>query len=121
MRYRLRSLLLGIFLVGAMLGWLVNSPASKRHRAIVRLQRPGVGMWFEHQGAGTGTYIDNAKPPGTALMRRLCGEYCQTRVIQLEVVPPGKFTDDDAEAIAIFQELDWLAINDSEITDRGLK
>jgi 16S rRNA C1402 (ribose-2'-O) methylase RsmI len=51
----------------------------------------------------------------------MLGEYYNTRVIQIETVPLGKFSDSDAKEIKVFQELDWLAANDSELTDEGLK
>jgi hypothetical protein len=134
MRYHLRSVmkdqrilqfsLAGLFvfvsLFSVACGWVVNCEGSKRHRAIVKLQRPGVVLWFEHQGAGANFYRPDAKPPGTVFMKRLLGEYCESRVIQIEVVPPGTFTDADAATVAVFKELDWLAINGSKITDEGL-
>jgi len=51
----------------------------------------------------------------------VCGEYSQSRVIQIEVVPPAKFTDSDCQMITVFQELDWLAASGTELTDEGLK
>jgi len=54
-------------------------------------------------------------------MKRLFGEYYQTRVFQIEVVPPGKFTDSDCKVITVFKELDWLAASGTDLTDEGLK
>lgn len=121
LQFSLAGLFATVALFSAACGWVVNCEGSRRHRAIASLQRPGVSLWFEHQGAGTNSYRPNAVPPGTAFMKRLLGEYCETRVIQIEVVSPGTFTDADAKTAAVFQELDWLAINDSKITDEGLR
>jgi hypothetical protein len=121
MRFSLAGLFVFVTLFSAACGWLVNCEGSRRHRAIASLQRPGVGLFFEHQGAGANVYRPDAKPPGTVFMKRLLGEYYETSVIQIEVLPSGNFTDADTKTVAVFKELDWLAINDSKITDEGLR
>jgi hypothetical protein len=120
MRFRLSGLFIAVSVICVGLAWGVNE-GRRRHRTIVNLQREGVGLFFKHQGAGTGTYRPNAKPPGLPFIKQMLGEYYNTRVIQIETVPLGKFSDSDAKEIKVFQELDLLAANDSELTDEGLK
>jgi len=110
--------MIGVHLI--VLGAVTNE-GWNRHRAIVKLQRAGIGLFFEHQGARTRAYDPNARPPGWWLAKRVCGEYSQSRVIQIEVVPPAKFTDSDCQMITVFKELDWLAASGTQLTDEGLK
>lgn len=120
LRFSLSGMFIAVSVICVAFAWGVNE-GRRRHRTVVNLQRAGAGLFFEHQGATTGTCYPNAKPPGLLFVKQLLGEYYNTRVIQIEVVPPGKFTDADAKEICVFQELDWLAANDSELTDEGLK
>jgi hypothetical protein len=120
-RFSLAGLFIAISVVCAVLGWVANNKGNKRHRTIMRLQRPGIGLFFEHQGAGLDRYYPNARPPGSALKKRLFGEFSQARVFQIEAHPESRFTDADAKEITVFQELDWLAVSGSRLTDRGLR
>ena len=120
LRFSLSGLFIAVSVICVALAWGVNE-GRRRHRTIVNLQRAGVGLFFEHQGALSGTYYPDAKPPGLPFMKQLLGEYYNTRVIQIEAVPLGRLTDSDAKEITVFQELDWLAANGSELTDEGLK
>lgn len=120
MRFSLSGLLIAMSMICIALAWGVNE-GRRRHRTIVNLQRSGLVLFFEHQGAGTGTYYSNAEPPGSPFFKQLFGEYYDSRVIQIEAVPSSPFTDAHADQIRVFQELDWLAANDSTLTDEGLK
>jgi hypothetical protein len=56
-----------------------------------------------------------------SVARALFGKYRGARAVQMELSRPQEFTDDDLRHVAALPDLEWLAISESMVTDRGLR
>src|SRR5258706_39786 len=81
--------------------------------------------WARHYASTTSFMTahttENGEPPGSLVLKQVFGEFYATRIDQIELLNPEAFTDVEAREVAVFIELDWLAISGSRITDKGLE
>jgi hypothetical protein len=123
LRFSLRALFVAMTTVAVGVIWGLHH-ARERTRVIEMLKaKIDVGITFEYEFQSSGrapAYLPNAKPPGTPSMKQVLGEYYDSRVRSLELCTP-KITDDDVKRLTVFDELDWLALNDASITDESIK
>ena len=119
-QFSLRALLIGVAAVCAVFAWGIQV-GGRRHQIICRLQKEGAGLAFRHQFDDSGTYLPSAKPPGMSVLKLVFGEFYAAQVRSIELARPKAFTDAEAREVAHLSELNWLAISNSEITDRGLE
>jgi len=117
--FSLRTLILAVSVVCVALAWGVNE-GRKRNAAVLALQKAGVIVEFRHRFDERG-FHPSGKPPGSPLLKQILGEYYASSVYVVEAREPELFTDREAAQVALFEEMDWLAIQSSRITDAGLK
>ena len=117
--FSLRTLFLAVSVVCVALAWGVNE-GRKRNATVLALQEAGMIVEFRHRFDERG-FHPNGKPPGSPLLKQILGEYYASSVYLVEGWEPELFTDREAAQVAMFDEMDWLAIQGSRITDAGLK
>ena len=83
-------------------------------------------MTYDYQWSATKVWIPNAVPPGPEWARRLLGQNFAANVVEVQLFAgpnrlPEKFTDVEAALLASLRRLEWLVLNDTAITDSGLK
>lgn len=119
-QFSMRALFIGVAAACALLACGIQV-GGRRHQIICRLQKEGAGLAFRHQFDDSGTYLPSAKPPGMSVLKLVFGEFYAAQVRSIELGRPKAFADGEAREVALLSELDWLAISNSQITDRGLQ
>ena len=94
--------------------------------AITRMQDLGAEISFDYQWTEDQAWLENAKPPGSVHLKKLFGEHYASNPVEVQLfagkgMRPEKFTDADAKSISRFSELTWLVLQDSGLTDEGIK
>lgn len=133
MRYKfqfsLRQLLFLTAIVALLLALTIGAKVDaliQRRNATATIESLGGFVSYDYQWHPTNGWMQNAKPPGNALLKRLLGsDYC-SNVVEIQLfaggtMHPEKFDDDSAARISVLSELKWLVIMNSAVTDAGLR
>ena len=115
-QFSVGTFFLGVATLCIVLGWGL-SIAQRRTIAIHSLQKKDASLLFEHRTS----HSENMPLPGSPVIKLVCGDFYAARLKQIELRHPHLFTDNDLKQLMVFDELDWLAISESSITDDGLK
>ena len=131
LQFRLRTLLLFTTIVCIWCAYEANG-IHRRAAAVAMIERLGgeVDYDFRHRFDDAHPYDAAAEPPGPKWLRRILGAYYAANVVEVRIhagygtkgrMAPEEFTDAEAEPLAALTEVQWLVLQDTKITDRGLR
>jgi hypothetical protein len=115
--------------------WLVAESAKTQHKvlAIRRVEELGGSISYDYQWSKSGTWLPDATPPGHPWLKRLYGDYYAVNPVEIQLFAGGSaakrsrrstpedFTDSDARLISVLEEVRWLVLQDTGLTDVGLQ
>ncbi|HEY5315548.1 MAG TPA: hypothetical protein VIK18_23660 [Pirellulales bacterium] len=125
LRFRLRTILVAVALVGVWLGWETGR-VRKKARAIAVVRNAGGAVFFDYQRTRPKGWNTPPEAPGFRWLKWALGEDYAANVIEVQVFSglgksPAAITDSDMDTLAAgLGEVEWLVLMDTSITDAGL-
>lgn len=124
LQFSLRTILIVVTLAAVWTGWAV-SKVKRRQRAIAAVERLGGFIDYQHHWRN-GEFLPNAQPRASPWLRLLFGERYAAEPVEIQLfagpaMRADLFTDAEAESISQFNELTWLVLMDTKLTDAGLR
>ena len=123
-QFSLRTLMVVMTMLAVWTGWTV-SKVKRMQRAIASVEWLGGFIAYKHQWRD-GEFLPNARPPASNWMRLLFGERYGAEPVEIQLfacpqMRAAEFTDAEAAAISQLEELTWLVLMDTKLTDAGLR
>ncbi len=128
MRYRLRTLLIAISILGIWLGLQANR-VNRQRRAVAAINAARAKLSYDYERDNALNIIPNASPSAPKWLRSLVGDDYFRRVTLVDFsfgyhdrqrlgFPP--IADDDLQCLLLLPDVRTLEIGRSEVTDTGL-
>ena len=123
-QYNLSVLFLLISGIAVFLGWEVSALHNKQ-QAISAVEALGGTVTYDYQWSEKQHWNAKAIPPGPAWLRRMFGQNVRADVVEIQLFADNRqnsqgFTDVEARHLAVLNELKWLVLQDTKLTDEGL-